>query len=149
MFALFCLLLFVGAMVHSRCVLIVFSICGLFSIIILWLLASVYVASAVALADFCHQPTPFVQYALGEQLDYDVTEYYLKCKPGASNPFDNFISVSNGRSIDPPLGGREGKAIRHAPPTEAVARMLSRSLARCSLYVYIVRTIHRTIHLYL
>ena len=28
-------------MVHSRCVLIVFSICGLFSIIVLWLLSSV------------------------------------------------------------------------------------------------------------
>ena len=40
-FALFCLLLFIGAMVHSRCVLIVFSICGLFSIILLWLLSSV------------------------------------------------------------------------------------------------------------
>lgn len=41
LFAVFCLLLFIGAMVHSRCVLIVFSICGLFSIIVLWLLSSV------------------------------------------------------------------------------------------------------------
>jgi hypothetical protein len=81
-------------MIHSRCVLIVFSICGLISIITLWLLASIYIASAVALADFCHQPTPWVQYALGEQLDHEVTEYYLKCKSGISNPFDNFIGVS-------------------------------------------------------
>ena len=134
LFAVFCLLLFIGAMVHSRCVLIVFSICGLFSIIVLWLLSSVscylsiyqalfltwlsyrcvecvvlrmsnnimnispflfqvYIASAVALADFCHKPSPWVQYALGEQLDYDVSEYYLSCRPGVSNPFDNFLSV--------------------------------------------------------
>ena len=47
----------------------------------------------MALADFCHKPTPWVQYALGEQLDYDVSQYYLTCRPGVSNPFDNFLSV--------------------------------------------------------
>ena len=56
-------------------------------------LFQVYIASAVALADFCHKPSPWVQYALGEQLDYDVSEYYLSCRPGVSNPFDNFLSV--------------------------------------------------------
>ena len=46
----FCLLLFIGAIVHSRGTLILFSVCGLFSIILLWLLASIYVTLAVALA---------------------------------------------------------------------------------------------------
>ena len=50
LFSLFCLLLFIGAIVHSRATLIVFSVCGLFSIILLWLLASIYVTMAVALA---------------------------------------------------------------------------------------------------
>ena len=99
-FSLFCLLLFIGAIVHrsglchiftfvkletkrgdkslitsyhimnytfsrscarlhqnrsSRATLIVFSVCGLFSIILLWLLASIYVTMAVALADFCYR----------------------------------------------------------------------------------------------
>jgi hypothetical protein len=48
--SLFCLLLFIGAIVHSRGTLILFSVCGLFSIILLWLLASIYVTLAVALA---------------------------------------------------------------------------------------------------
>ena len=39
----------------SRATLIVFSVCGLFSIILLWLLASIYVTMAVALADFCYR----------------------------------------------------------------------------------------------
>ena len=50
LFSLFCLLLFIGAIVHSRATLIIFSVCGLFSIILLWLLASIYVTMAVALA---------------------------------------------------------------------------------------------------
>jgi hypothetical protein len=48
--SLFCLLLFIGAIVHSRGTLILFSVCGLFSIILLWLLASLYVTLSVALA---------------------------------------------------------------------------------------------------
>ena len=94
MFMLFCLLLFVGAIVHSRCVLILFSVCGLFSIILLWLLASVYMASAVALADFCYQPTPWVQHMLSSALDEEITSYYLQCAPGKANPFESFIAVS-------------------------------------------------------
>ena len=62
-----------------------------------------YIASAVALADFCHEPTPWVKYALGEQLDYDVSEYYLTCRPGVSNPFGNFLSVS-GQFRGVPIG---------------------------------------------
>ena len=48
--SVFCLLLFIGAIVHSRGILILFSVCGLFSIILLWLLAAVYVTLAVAIA---------------------------------------------------------------------------------------------------
>ena len=48
--SLFCLLLFIGAIIHSRGTLIVFSVCGLFSIIVLWLLAAIYITLAVAIA---------------------------------------------------------------------------------------------------
>ena len=48
--SVFCLLLFIGAIVHSRGTLILFSVCGLFSIILLWLITAVYITLAVAVA---------------------------------------------------------------------------------------------------
>ncbi|TRY79341.1 hypothetical protein TCAL_06552 [Tigriopus californicus] len=95
LFGLFCLLLFVGAIVHSRCVLILFSVCGLFSIIMLWLFASIYTAVTVALADFCNDPTPWVQHVLSSSLDEEVTSYYLQCAAGQPNPYESFLSVDD------------------------------------------------------
>ena len=96
-FSLFCILLFIGAIVHSRCTLIIFSVCGLFSIILLWLLASIYVTSAVALADFCYKPTPWVQIALNHSFNLtdDVSHYYLRCNEAKKmNPFQQALQVS-------------------------------------------------------
>ena len=96
-FSLFCILLFLGAIIHSRCTLIIFSVCGLFSIILLWLLASIYVTSAVALADFCYKPTPGVQIALGHyfNLTEDISNYYLRCNEARKlNPFQKALQVS-------------------------------------------------------
>jgi hypothetical protein len=94
LFALFCLLLFVGAIVHSRCVLILFSVFGLFSIIFLWLLASVYTTSAVAMADFCYDPTPWVVHIVQTTVNKDISSYYLKCGAGSQNPFERSLQVS-------------------------------------------------------
>jgi len=97
-FSLFCLLLFIGAIVHSRATLIVFSVCGLFSIILLWLLASIYVTMAVALADFCYRPTPWVQRALNGtfNLTEDVSNYYLRCPQyNKQSPFTASLEESN------------------------------------------------------
>ena len=93
-FSLFCILLFIGAIVHSRATLIIFSVCGLFSIILLWLLASIYVTMAVALADFCYKPTPWVQLALNHKfnLSEDISNYYLTCKNEMS-PFQQALQV--------------------------------------------------------
>ena len=93
LFALFCLLLFVGAIVHSRCVLILFSVFGLFSIIFLWLLASVYTTTAVAMADFCYDPTPWVVHIVQTTVNKDISSYYLKCGAGAQNPFERSLQV--------------------------------------------------------
>ncbi|XP_059084897.1 protein tweety-like [Tigriopus californicus] len=100
LFGLFCLLLFVGAIVHSRCVLILFSVCGLFSIIMLWLFASIYTAVTVALADFCNDPTPWVQHVLSSSLDEEVTSYYLQCAAGQPNPYESFLSRSQRAILD-------------------------------------------------
>ena len=106
LFSLFCLLLFIGAIVHSRATLIVFSVCGLFSIILLWLLASIYVTMAVALADFCYRPTPWVQGALNHSFNVttDVANYYLKCPQYKQNsPFKASLDVSQQESyVCPP-----------------------------------------------
>lgn len=94
LFTLFCFLLFVGAIVHSRCVLILFSVFGLFSIIFLWLLASVYTTSAVAMADFCYEPTPWVVHILESTVSKDISSYYLKCGTGSQNPFERPLQAS-------------------------------------------------------
>lgn len=98
LFSLFCLLLFIGAIVHSRATLIIFSVCGLFSIILLWLLASIYVTMAVALADFCYKPTPWVQLALNHSFNMseEVSNYYLRCPQyNKQNPFLASLEDSN------------------------------------------------------
>ena len=102
----------------SRATLIVFSVCGLFSIILLWLLASIYVTMAVALADFCYRyqeqsdhctidhfvtimmirPTPWVQRALNQtfNLTEDVSNYYLRCPQyNKQSPFTSSLEESN------------------------------------------------------
>ena len=83
-----------GAIIHSRCVLILFSVCGLFSIIFLWLLASVYTTAAVALADFCYDPTPWVMHILQDRISKDISSYYLQCTIGRENPFQRPLTVS-------------------------------------------------------
>jgi len=93
-FTLFCLLLFVGAIIHSRCVLILFSVCGLFSIIFLWLLASVYTTASVALADFCYEPNPWVKHILKDTVNQDISRYYLECAIGMENPFQRSLTIS-------------------------------------------------------
>ena len=99
-FSLFCIILFMGAICHSRATLIIFSVCGLFSVILLWLLASVYVTSAVAMADFCYKPTPWVKLALERSfnLSEDISNYYLKCNDNEArkmNPFEKPLQVRN------------------------------------------------------
>ena len=54
----------------SRATLIVFSVCGLFSIILLWLLASIYVTMAVALADFCYRCINIPSFYISSQSRY-------------------------------------------------------------------------------
>ena len=99
-FSLFCIILFMGAICHSRATLIIFSVCGLFSVILLWLLASIYVTSAVAMADFCYKPTPWVKLALERSfnLSEDISNYYLKCNDNEArkmNPFEKPLQVRN------------------------------------------------------
>jgi len=101
-FSLFCILLFIGAIVHSRATLIIFSVCGLFSIILLWLMASIYVTMAVAMADFCNNPNPGVKLALTHyfNLTEDVSNHYLTCKKPEMGPFQKPLQDSQQAVMD-------------------------------------------------
>jgi len=87
--SLFCLLLFIGAIIHSRGTLIIFSVCGLFSIIVLWLLAAIYITLAVAIADFCTDPKIWMERSLKTRYDLapEISNYYLACSPTKTSPF--------------------------------------------------------------
>ena len=87
--SVFCLLLFIGAIVHSRGTLILFSVCGLFSIILFWLLAAVYITLAVAIADLCSDPDAWVERSMSTKynMSKEISDYYIKCSPARTSPF--------------------------------------------------------------
>ncbi|XP_031632317.1 protein tweety-2 isoform X2 [Contarinia nasturtii] len=74
---LLCVILVIGVARNSRCNLIFFSVVGLFGIIICWLLSGIYLASSVALGDFCMQPTSHLCNKFASEYPNDV--YYLNC----------------------------------------------------------------------
>lgn len=53
---LLCFALVLGVCRNSRCTLILFSVVGLFCVIICWLLSGIYLSTSVAIGDFCMQP---------------------------------------------------------------------------------------------
>lgn len=57
---LLCIILVIGATRSSRCALIFFSVCGLLAVTVCWLLSGIYLASAVALGDFCMKPNDYI-----------------------------------------------------------------------------------------
>lgn len=57
---LLCTILVIGVARSSRCALIFFSVFGLFGVIICWLLSGIYLASSVALGDFCMRPNDYL-----------------------------------------------------------------------------------------
>ncbi|XP_055305610.1 protein tweety-2 isoform X2 [Sitodiplosis mosellana] len=72
-----CVVLVIGVARNSRCNLIFFAVIGLFGIIICWLLSGIYLASSVALGDFCMQPTTHLCNKFASDYPNDV--YYLNC----------------------------------------------------------------------
>ncbi|XP_071444597.1 protein tweety [Hetaerina americana] len=85
----FCIILLFGVARHSRCALITFSVFGLFAVIVSWLLASLYLASSVALGDLCVAPAPYLEQraasgatsAIEAAVQVRLAHYYLRCDP--------------------------------------------------------------------
>lgn len=82
-----CVILLVGVARHSRCALITFSVCGLLAVIASWLMASVYLASTVALADLCVAPDRYLASEVSPKLPPEVLFYYTHCETARANPF--------------------------------------------------------------
>ncbi|CAB4057719.1 TTYH [Lepeophtheirus salmonis] len=72
LFTLFCLLLFVGAIIHSR----------------------LYITISVATADFCYEPTPWVMHAIEDKVPREISAYYLQCSNDQIHPFQHLIVTS-------------------------------------------------------
>ncbi|XP_070155612.1 protein tweety isoform X2 [Polyergus mexicanus] len=82
-----CVVLVVGVARHSRCVLITFSVFGLFAVIVSWLMASLYLATSVALGDLCVSPDGYLSRTVPSTLASEVLSYYTHCENTRSNPF--------------------------------------------------------------
>ncbi|XP_063230593.1 protein tweety [Bacillus rossius redtenbacheri] len=84
----FCVVLLFGVARHSRCALITFSVFGLFAVIVSWLMASLYLAAAVAAGDLCVAPDGYLQRQAGSALRADILTYYMHCDDSHTNPFN-------------------------------------------------------------
>lgn len=82
-----CVILLVGVARHNRCALIAFSVCGLLAVIASFIMASVYLASTVALGDFCMGPEKFIESRASSELSKDILRHYLNCERARANPF--------------------------------------------------------------
>lgn len=77
-----CTVLVIGVARSSRCLLIFFSVLGLFTVAICWLLSGVYLAASVAAADFCVAPEQ--QICNQQRLQYI---FQSNCGPSGNNHF--------------------------------------------------------------
>lgn len=85
-----CTVLVIGVARSSRCLLIFFSVLGLFTVAICWLLSGVYLATSVAVADFC--VAPYQHICNQQRLQYI---YQSNCGASGTNHF--VIRLSNSK----------------------------------------------------
>ncbi|XP_054706294.1 protein tweety-like isoform X2 [Uloborus diversus] len=82
-----CITLVWGVIKHSRCLLILFSVFGLLSVVICWVLVSLYVGICVAGSDFCLDPEPFLYQQTNGVVESGVMTYYMHCDEKSQDPF--------------------------------------------------------------
>lgn len=82
-----CVILLVGVARHNRCALIAFSVCGLLAIILSYLMASIYIASSVAIGDLCMEPDKYIEDQASTDLSKEILRYYTNCERARANPF--------------------------------------------------------------
>lgn len=99
-----CVILLVGVARHNRCALIAFSVCGLLAVICSYLMASIYLASSVALGDLCIAPDRFIEDQASSELSKEILRYYTSCERARANPFTQRLreaksAIENMRSM--------------------------------------------------
>lgn len=96
-------MLLVGVARHSRCALILFSVCGLLAVTGSWLMSGLYLSTSVAVGDLCIDPANFLVSEAPNELPVDVLLYYTQCESVRSNPFTQRLresqnSINNARN---------------------------------------------------
>ncbi|XP_035219606.1 protein tweety-like isoform X2 [Stegodyphus dumicola] len=87
-----CITVIWGVIKHSRCLLILFSVFGLLSVVVCWVLVSLYVGICVAGSDFCLDPEPFLYQQANGVVESGVLTYYIHCDEKIQDPFNKAIS---------------------------------------------------------
>lgn len=93
-FILICLILIFGVIRRVRCLLVMFAVLGLLTIIITWCSASVYLALAMAMGDICVDTTGAVETIVADQFGSAITDYYIYCPMDGdkrNSPFNTLI----------------------------------------------------------
>ncbi|XP_076334801.1 protein tweety-like isoform X3 [Tachypleus tridentatus] len=91
---IFCFIL-IGAICRtSRCLLIFFSVVGLMSVVVCWVLVSFYLGLCVAAGDFCLQPEPYLHKEVDPFFNAGVVQYYIHCGQKVKNPFSKSFKES-------------------------------------------------------
>lgn len=98
-----CAVLLVGVARHSRCALILFSVCGLLAVTGSWLMSGLYLSSSVAVGDLCMDPAGYLVSQAPKDLPTEVLLYYTQCESVRSNPFtlrlrESQNAINNARS---------------------------------------------------
>jgi len=78
-FILICLILIFGVIRRVRCLLVMFAVLGLLTIIITWCSASIYLALAMAMGDICVDTTGAVETIVADQYGSAIADYYIHC----------------------------------------------------------------------
>jgi len=78
-FILICLILIFGVIRRVRCLLVMFAVLGLLSIIITMCSASIYLALAMAMGDICVDTTGAVETIVADQYGSAIADYYIHC----------------------------------------------------------------------
>nr|XP_029717866.1 protein tweety isoform X2 [Aedes albopictus] len=90
-----CAVLLVGVARHSRCALILFSVCGLLAVTGSWLMSGLYLSTSVAVGDLCNDPADFLVHQAPNELPSDILLYYTQCDVSRSNPFTQRLRESH------------------------------------------------------
>ncbi|KAG1665179.1 Protein tweety [Nymphon striatum] len=93
---LICLMLIIGVARSSRPMFICFSVFGLLSVVLCWILVSAYLIICVGNSDFCKNPDLFYQQQVHSLVEKDILNYYMKCKGSTLvSPFA--VTLKNGQ----------------------------------------------------